>query len=237
MQNEFSTLKFKNGLKDGLPIGLGYLSVSIAFGIKASLVGVPVLITLLISMTSLTSAGQLDGLNVIASCGTLLEIILGQLVINARYFLMSISLSQKTDPTFTTSARIYSSAFITDEIYAVAVSKKNNISKSYFLGLAVLPYFGWALGTLIGALAGNVLPQIISSSLGIGLYAMFIAIIVPPMRKNIGIAFAVLFAISLSCTIYFVPPVKEFLGNFANIVTALICAVVSALLFPLKEEK
>ena len=237
MQNEFSTLKFKNGLKDGLPIGLGYLSVSIAFGIKASLVGVPVLITLLISMTNLTSAGQLDGLNVIASCGTLLEIILGQLVINARYFLMSISLSQKTDPTFTTSARLYTSAFITDEIYAVAVSKKNAISKSYFLGLAVLPYFGWALGTLIGALAGNVLPQIISSSLGIGIYAMFIAIIVPPMRKDVGIAFAVLFAISLSCTIFFLPPVKEFLGNFANIVTALICAVISALFFPLKEDK
>ena len=102
MKNEFSALKFNSGLKDGLPIGLGYLSVSIAFGIKASLLGVPVLITLLISMTNLTSAGQLDGLNVIASCGTLLEIILGQLVINARYFLMSLSLSQKTDQSFTT---------------------------------------------------------------------------------------------------------------------------------------
>ena len=237
MKNNLSTLKFKTGLKDGLPIGLGYLSVSIAFGIKAALAGVPVLVALLISMTNLTSAGQLDGLNIIASAGTLIEIILGQLVINARYFLMSISLSQKTDNSFTTGVRAGASAFITDEIFAVASSKRENIGKTYFFGLALLPYIGWALGTLIGALAGNVLPTVISSSLGIALYAMFIAIIVPPMRREIGVAFAVLFAILVSCIIFFVPPLKEFLGNFATIITALLGAVVASLIFPLKEVK
>lgn len=235
MKNDFSTLKFKNGVKDGLPIGLGYLSVSIAFGINASIAGVPVLVALLISMTNLTSAGQFNGLEIIASAGTLLEIILGQLVINARYFLMSISLSQKTDSSFTPLVRAGASAFITDEIFAVASSKPNNISKSYFFGLAFLPYVGWALGTLIGALAGSVLPTIISSSLGIALYAMFIAIIVPPMKKDIGVLFAVLFAIIVSSTLFFIPQVKEFLGNFATIITALVCAVVASILFPIKE--
>ncbi len=235
MKSDFSTLKFKNGIKDGLPIGLGYLSVSIAFGIKASIVGVPVLVALLISMTNLTSAGQLNGLDIIASAGSLLEIILGQLVINARYFLMSISLSQKTDASFTTPIRAGASVFITDEIYAVASSKPKNFGKSYFFGLALLPYFGWALGTLIGALAGSVLPTVVSSSLGIALYAMFIAIIIPPMKKEGGVLFAVLFAIVLSCVIYFIPQLSNFFGNFSTIVVALIGAIVASVLFPIEE--
>ena len=179
---------FKTGLKDGLPIGLGYLSVSIAFGVQATMAGIPIFMSVFISMTNLTSAGQLAGLTVIAALGTFLEIILTQLVINARYFLMGISLSQKADNSFNLKHRLLCSAFITDEIFAVASAKSSGFSRRYFYGLVLLPYVGWALGTFIGALAGSVLPLQVTNALGIGLYAMFIAIIIPPAVKNRVIA-------------------------------------------------
>lgn len=209
MNNCFSSLKFKNGVKDGLPIGLGYFPVAFAFGVQASILGVPILISLLISMTNLTSAGQLAGLTIVATMGSFIEIIATQLVINSRYFLMSTMLSQKTDDSFTFKHRLLTSTFITDEIFAIAVSKPNNISKNYFYGLALLPYIGWALGTLLGATAGNLLPQRVVLALGIALYAMFIAIIVPPSTKNLGVLFAVLLSASISCLFYYLPILKK----------------------------
>ena len=241
MQKNFSDLKFNHGLKDGLPIGLGYLSVSFAFGVKASLLQVPLLITVLISMTNLTSAGQLAGLEIIACLGTFLEIILTQLIINSRYFLMSITLSQKADDTFTTPKRFLYSAFITDEIFAVAVSKPKPINTKYFLGLVILPYIGWTSGTLLGAIAGSILPEFIANALGIALYAMFIAIIIPPSTKERGVAFAVLLGAGLSCLFYFVPWFNGLSSGISIIITAIVTALISALLFPIKpvnkEEK
>ncbi len=237
MKGDYSTLKFKNGVKDGLPIGLGYLSVSIAFGVKASLAGVPVFVAVMISMTNLTSAGQLAGLEVIASLGTFLEIILTQLVINARYFLMSVSLSQKADQSFTFGSRLLCSAFITDEIFGVAVSKPKTIGKNYFLGLALLPYIGWALGTLIGATLGSVLPTFIASALGIALYAMFIAIIVPPAMTNRGVLFTVVVSVALSCAFYFIPFLQAISSSFATIITAVLTATIAALLFPINDKE
>ena len=227
---------FKNGVKDGLPIGLGYLAVSFAFGVRASLLSVLPLISLLISATNLTSAGQLAGLNIIAAAGTFIEIILIQLVINSRYFLMSISLSQKTDNSFTMSKRLFLSAFITDEIFAVAVAKPKQISAKYFGGLALLPYIGWTSGTIIGALAGNVLPTIIISSLGIALYAMFIAIIIPPSTKNLGVFFSVIIAAAINCAIVYIPFLSFISSNFAVIISAIVTSVVCALIFPVKTE-
>ena len=171
-------LHFRNGIKDGLPIGLGYLSVSFAFGVQASILGIPFYMSLFISMTNLTSAGQLAGLTVIASLGTFLEIILTQLIINSRYFLMSLTLSQKVDNSFSIGQRFFLSAFVTDEIFAVSAGKTGLINKKYFFGLVILPYLGWASGTLFGAIAGSSLPVQITNALGIALYAMFIAIII-----------------------------------------------------------
>lgn len=233
-------LSMKNGIKDGLPIGLGYLSVSFAFGVQASIAGIPLFMSVFISMTNLTSAGQLAGLTVIATLGTILEMILTQLVINARYFLMSITLSQKLDDGFSTGHRFFSSAFITDEIFAVASSKPHLINKKYFYGLVILPYFGWALGTLLGAAAGNVLPTQITNALGIALYAMFIAIIIPPSLKSLGIACTVIFSAGLSSIFYFVPVLKQSIsGGLATIICALVTALVIAVIFPVpqKEER
>lgn len=227
---------FNNGIKDGLPIGLGYLSVSFAFGIKASILGLPAIITLFMSMTNLTSAGQLAGVNIIAVFGSFIEIILTQLVINSRYFIMSLSLSQKTDESFTLKHRILCSAFITDEIFAVAFSKPKKICARYLYGLALLPYFGWATGTITGAILGDVLPPIITSSLSIALYAMFVAIIVPPMTKNKGVCLVVFIALAISCLLYYVPTFSFISGGFSAIISAVISSIIVALIFPVKEK-
>lgn len=234
---EQSPLKFKNGIKDGLPIGLGYLSVSFAFGVQASLLGLPALFSMLISMTNLTSAGQLAGIAVIAALGSVAEIMLVQLVINSRYFLMGVALAQKTDDTFTTGKRLIAAAFITDEIFAVSVSRRQKISFRYFLGLALLPYFGWTLGTVLGAVSGDVLPATVQAALGIALYAMFIAIIFPPAVKSLSVLFTVALAALLSCVCYYVPFIKDNLSSgFAIIICTLVSAAVAAAIFPVKEE-
>lgn len=229
--------EFKKGLHDGFPLGLGYLSVSFAFGVQASLLGVPVLITLLISMTNLTSAGQLAGVSVVAAAGSIIELILIQLVINSRYFLMSLTLTQKLDDSFTFPKRLLTATFITDEIFAVAAAKPYKINVKYFAGLSVLPYIGWALGTLLGALAGDVLPQRIRLALGIALYAMFLAIIVPPAKKSRGVAFTVAIAIVLSCILKYVPYINRISEGFALIIGAVISSFVAAAIFPVYKKK
>lgn len=232
MKNTNAQLNFKYGLKDGLPIGLGYLSVSFAFGVQASILGVPIFMSLFISMTNLTSAGQLAGLTIIAAAGTFLEMILTQLVINARYFLMSITLSQKLDQSFTTAQRFFCSSFITDEIFAIAASKPKMINRKYFYGLVILPYFGWALGTLLGAAAGNILPIEIINALGIALYAMFIAIIIPPSMSVKGVLPAVIIGAGISCLLYYVPLFSALSDGLKTIISAVISAAITALIFP-----
>ncbi len=228
-------LNIKQGLKDGLPIGLGYLSVSFAFGVQASILGVPIFMSVLMSMTNLTSAGQLAGLTVIATLGSILEIILTQLIINARYFLMSITLSQKIDHSFTFSQRLLCSAFITDEIFAVASSKPIKINRKYFYGLIILPYFGWALGTLLGALAGGALPEYITNALGIALYAMFIAIIIPPSIKERGVLVAVAIGAIMSAAFCYIPIFSAIPQGISVIISALVSALICAWIFPKKE--
>ncbi|MBO7345391.1 MAG: AzlC family ABC transporter permease [Clostridia bacterium] len=227
-------LSFKNGIKDGLPIGLGYLSVAFAFGVQASIAGLPFFMSVFISMTNLTSAGQLAGLTVIATLGTILEMILTQLVINARYFLMSITLSQKLDGSFTLGHRLLCSAFVTDEIFAVAVAKPNTLNRVYFYGLVILPYVGWTTGTLLGALAGDILPLFITNSLGIALYAMFIAIIIPPSITNRGVLPAVLFGAGLSCALYYIPFFAGISTGLSVIISAILSAGITAFIFPIK---
>lgn len=229
-------LNFNHGLKDGLPIGLGYLSVSFAFGVSASLLGLPFFMSVLISMTNLTSAGQLAGLNIIVALGSVVEMILTQLVINARYFLMSITLTQKLDDSFSFPHRLFCSAFVTDEIFAVASSKKS-FGRNYFYGLVVLPYVGWAVGTLLGSLAGSILPEFISNALGIALYAMFIAIIIPPSATSKGVFATVALASAISCLLYFVPLFNGVSTGISIIISALVSALIMAFICPVNTQE
>ncbi len=228
-------LTYKNGLKDGIPIMLGYFAVSIAFGVTAVEMGVPEYIAVLISMTNLTSAGQLAGLSVIAVLGTVVEIILTQLVINARYFLMSLTLSQKLDDKFRLLDRFLCAFGITDEIFAVAVSK-NKVSSKYMYGLITLPFLGWTTGTLLGALLGSILPEIIVNALSIALFSMFIAIIIPKAMEDKKVIIVVLISAGLSCLFYFLPIFSELSSGISYIICAVVASLFGAIFLPVKEE-
>lgn len=232
-----SKLKYRHGLRDGLPIGLGYLSVSFGFGISAVGQGVSALASVLISMTNLTSAGQVAGVAVIAAALPLYEMMLTQLIINLRYSLMGLTLTQKLDERFSTLHRMLVSFFITDEIFAVASSKGDSLCPAYMYGLGTVPWIGWSMGTLLGAVAGSLLPSSISSALGIAIYGMFVAIIVPAAKKDRGILFAASFAAIISCALKYIPVFSFITQGFAIIICALAAAAAAAVLFPVKEDK
>ena len=236
MPHGLSPYRYRHGLRDGLPIGLGSLSVSFGFGISAVGEGVRVLEALIISMTNLTSAGQLAGVTVIVTAGTLLEMILTQFVINLRYSLMGITLTQKLDTRCNTPNRLLMSFGLTDEIFAVAASKPMPVGPSYFYGLMTLPYIGWAGGTLLGALAGQILPQQFRAALGIMIYAMFVAIILPPMKRERGVLCVVLIAAALSCCVAYLPFLQWISEGFAIIICAVLAAVIMALVHPIPDE-
>ncbi len=225
---------FGQGVKDGVPIGLGYLSVSFTFGIMAIIAGLYWWEAVLISMTCVTSAGQLAGIQVMISPGRYIEMLVSQLTINVRYSFMSISLSQKVTEKFSGIWRWIFGFMITDEIFAVAVSKPV-VRRSYFAGLSVMPYIGWTLGTLAGALLGDVLPASVMSALGIAIYAMFVAIVVPEMKKSRPVIFVVILAAGLSCIFTYVPVIKEVPSGIAISICAVVAAMIMAIIKPIRE--
>ena len=228
--------KFRKGLIDGLPIGLGYLSVSFAFGIFAVNSGLTATEASLISMTCMTSAGQLAAVPIMTGGGSLLELIVSQIIINLRYSLMSISLSQKLGADVTAADRFAIAFFNTDEIFAVASSQPGTVGKHYLYGLMVAPFFGWTLGTLLGSVAGQVLPEFVRTALGIAIYGMFLAIILPPARKEKPVRIVVLLAIAMSLCFRYLPVLNQLSSGFVIIICAVAASAIGAALFPVREE-
>ena len=227
---------FKMGLRDGLPICLGYFAVSFAFGIFAVSSGLSILEAVLISAFNLTSAGQIAAVPIIACGGGLIELALSQLVINSRYALMSVSLSQRLGGSVKTADRFLIAYANTDEIFAVSVSKEQPVGRKFMFGLILPPFLGWTLGTLLGAFAGNILPAILVCALEIAIYAMFIAIVVPAAKDSGKVAVASLLAVGLSCVFYFVEPIKEHLSKFSIIIIAVAVSAFMALVAPIPDE-
>lgn len=227
-------MKYKTGLKDGIPIGLGYLSVSFTFGIMAIKCGLFPWQALMISMLTLTSAGQLSAISIMVSPGRYFEMFTSQLTINIRYAFMGIVLSQKTDSKFTRFWKWLLAFFITDEIFGVA-STKENVTRSYLLGLSTLPYFGWALGTLLGTLIGSVVPTFIMNALCLAIYGMFIAIITPEAKANKKVLIAVIVATLISIIFFYVPLINSVPSGIAISISAVLGALLCAILFPIKE--
>ena len=226
---------FFKGLRDGIPIALGYLSVSFGFGILCVNLGLSVLVASGISLSNLTSAGQVAGVQIIAAGGTLIEMVLTQLVINLRDSLFAISLSQKLDSSFTTPHRILASFGITDEIFAVSYAQEGKVKPSYMYGVILISATGWVMGTFLGAALGQILPESLSAAMGIMLYGMFLAIFVPPARKDRGVLIAVIAA--AMCSIMFNTVLTFVSGGFAVIISALASAAICAWLFPVAEEE
>ncbi len=228
---------FKKGIVAGLPICFGYFAVSFAFGIFAVNSGLSITEAVLISATNLTSAGQLAAVPIITSGGSMIELAVSQLVINSRYGLMSISLSQKFDDKVTFADKFWIAFSNTDEIFAVNSSQKQPLSKQFMFGLSVMPFIGWTGGTLVGAIAGDVLPEVISNSLQIAIYGMFIAIVVPVAKSDHNTFLCVILSLVLSLAFYYLPVLKEISSGFRIVIVAIIACAIMAYLKPIEVNE
>ena len=216
-QESFNGYTMGEGVKDGLPIGLGYLSVSFTFGILAVSKGLSWLQAGLISLTNITSAGQVAGLGIMTAAGGIIAMIISQIVINLRYSLMGIALSQKADKSMT-------------PLLGVAVSKKHEFGARYFFGLTVLPVIGWVAGTVIGAILGQVFPDFLTNALAIGIYGMFVSIVLPKAKHDKVILGSSVLACILSTLMFYIPFLSEHItSGFAIIIAAVIAALAGVL--------
>lgn len=229
--------EYRTGVRTGLPVGLGYFSVSFGFGAMAVSKGLGVADATLISASNLTSAGQFAGLGVIVDNSGLWLMILTQLIINSRYALMSLALSQRMGEKIGLLPRLLVAFFNTDEIFALAMARTEPLTVPFLLGLGTLPILGWTGGTLCGALAGSILPESIRTALGVMLYGMFIAIVVPPAKKERQILAAVVLALVLSCLFAWVPALAKISAGLSIVICTVAAAAVCAVLFPIKEEE
>lgn len=222
-------------MRHGVPIMLGYLSVSFGFGVLCIQKNLSILAAVGISVTNLTSAGQVAGVGVIAAGGSLIEMILCQLVINLRYSLMSLSLSQKLDSSFTLPHRLLAGYGVTDEIFAVASAQPEPLTPPYMYGLILTPFLGWSTGTLLGAVAGDIMPASVTAALSLMLYGMFIAIIIPPAKKNYKVLIVILLSAALSVVFHYLLPMVS--SGFAIIISALASSVAAAVFFPVSDRE
>ncbi len=227
---------FFRGMRDGLPIGLGYFAVSFAFGIQAAQLLIKPTQAFILSATNLTSAGQVAALTVIESAGTLATMALTQLVINLRYCLMSCSLAQKLDPRTPFFHRFFMAGGVTDEIFGVGISLPGRLSPFSIYGMMVVAIPGWSAGTLFGALAGNIFPATLTNALGMALFAMFVAIVVPVAKHDKRVLLVSLAAILLSCLLAAGHAWLPLSSGMRVIVVTLIVAGVAAVCAPLEEE-
>lgn len=230
------TTEYSAGLRRGLPVGMGYFSVSFGFGAMAVSQGVRAWEAALISLTNLTSAGQFAGLTVIVAAAGLWELVLTQLIINSRYALMSLALGQRMGQEIGLLPRLVIAFFNTDEIFALAMARREKLTVPYLLGLATLPVLGWTIGTLCGGLAGAVLPATIGTALGVMLYGMFVAIVVPAAKADWRIFIAALLAMALSCCLAWIPALARISQGLAIVVCTVAAAAVCAAAFPVDEE-
>ena len=229
--------EYRAGVNRGLPVGMGYFSVSFGFGAMAVSQGLGAWDAALISLTNMTSAGQFAGLTVIVAAASLWEMVLTQLIINSRYALMSLALSQRMGQRIGLLPRLLIAFFNTDEIFALAMSRPEPLTLPYMLGLGTLPILGWTGGTLCGGLAGSVLPVSIRGALGVMLYGLFVAIVVPPARQEKPVLAVVTLAVVLSCLFSWTPGLKDVSAGISIVICTVAAAAVCAVLFPVADEE
>ena len=228
--------EFTAGMRSGMPVCVGYFSVSFGFGAMAVAQGLSVWHAILISATNLTSAGQFAGLTVIAAGAAIIEMILTQLVINSRYALMSLALGQRFGPEVSTGKRLAAAFFNTDEVFALGMAREGKLTASYFLGAGTVAAIGWTAGTAMGAFAGSLLPPMIRAALGVMLYGMFIAIVVPQAREEKPLLLSLVLALVFSCLFTWVPGLNRVSAGLAIVICTVAAATICALVFPVDEE-
>ncbi len=221
----------------GLPVGLGYFSVSFGFGAMAVSQGIRALDATLISAVNLTSAGQFAGLTLIVAMGSLWEMVMTQIVINSRYSLMSLALAQRMGQRIGFLPRLLIAFFNTDEIFALAMADPEPLAVPYLLGLGLLPFLGWTGGTLAGGLAGSALPADIRAALGVMLYGMFIAIVIPPAKQEKAVLVTVILALICSCVFHWADGLKTVSVGVSIVICTVAAAGAAAICFPVEPEE
>ena len=233
---ETNRLCLRNGMKDGLPIALGYFAVSFTLGITARSAGFSALQALLASVTNNASAGEYAAFAIIAAGGTYLEVAVMTLIANARYLLMSCALSQKLAPDTPLRHRLLIAYDVTDEIFGISVARPGKLNPWYTYGAMLVAIPGWGLGTMLGVMMGNILPLRAVSALSVGLYGMFLAIVIPPARHSRVIAGLVAVSFLLSFAVSAWPLLSGISSGVKTIVLTAAISLAAAVLFPVKEE-
>ncbi|MBQ7128472.1 MAG: AzlC family ABC transporter permease [Clostridia bacterium] len=231
---------FLKGLRHSVPIAVGYFAVSFSFGIltaKYMKFGFSAVSSGILSLTNVTSAGQFAAVTAIVGGSGLVEMAILQFIINLRYALMGFSLNQKLPENMSLFQRSVIAFGNTDEIFAVAISDKYPLSFHYMLGLESLPIFGWTAGTVVGFLAGEILPKSVTTALGIALYGMLISIVMPVARQEKSVRTVVLISIALSCLFFYIPLLNVVNSGFAVVICTVLSSSFGAYFFPVKEEE
>lgn len=228
------TTVFLQGVRDGIPVALGYLAVSFSLGIIARNAGLSPLQGFIASFLNNASAGEYAGFTAIAAHAAYTEVALVTLIANARYLLMSCALSQRISPETKSYHRLLIGFDVTDELFGLAVAREGWLPPRYFYGAMSLPLLGWASGTALGIAAGNILPVRAVTALSVALYGMFLAVVIPPSRKSKIVAGLVLVSFLASFAVSKLLPGLSS-GMRTIVLTVALCAA-AAILFPIKED-
>ncbi len=235
--HQTNTSWFLKGMKDGIPISLGYLAVSFTLGIAAKNAGLTAFQAMLTSLTNNASAGEFAGFTLIAANASYLEIAIMMLVANARYLLMSCSLSQKISPNTPLIHRFLIGFDVTDEIFGISISVPGKLTPYYTYGAIVVAMPGWSIGTYLGVVMGNILPSNVVSALSVGLYGMFLAVIIPPARKNKILAILITCSMIASFVCSKLSIFAALSSGMKIIILTVVIAGTAAILFPIKEDE
>ncbi|MBR4157679.1 MAG: AzlC family ABC transporter permease [Oscillospiraceae bacterium] len=228
---------YLKGLRDGIPIMLGYFAVSLALGIAARNAGLSALQAALASLTNNASAGEYVGFTLIAAGASYTEMFVMEAIANARYLLMSTALSQRLSAAVPFVQRLLLGFMVTDEIFGVSISVEGHVRPSYPYGLFTVATFGWTLGTFLGVLLGNILPLRVVSALSVSLYGMFIAIFIPPARKDKVVAVLVVLSFLTSWAFSSFGPFAALSSGLRTIILTVALSLGAALLFPVKDKE
>lgn len=224
-------------MRDGIPIFLGYFAVSFALGIAGRDVGMNAMQAFVMSLTMVASAGQFAAITLIGAGAGVIEMITTTLIVNLRYLLMSCSLTQKLSPDTKFIHRLGLAYCMTDEIFGLSVSVDGFLRPVYTYGITFISVSGWCLGTILGVIAGNILPVIVTNALGVAMYGMFLAIIIPPAKKNHFIGILVAVSMAASGLFSILPYLREISSGFRVIILTLVIAGAAAWLRPIAEEE
>lgn len=228
---------FLRGLRNGIPICAGYFAVSFALGIAARNIGMDWMQSFVMSLTMVASAGEFAAVTLISSAAGVVEMVTTSIIVNLRYFLMSCSLTQKLDPQLPFCHRFLLPYCITDEIFGLSVSVEGYLRPIYSYGITLISVAGWCGGTVLGVLVGNILPEALSSALGVAMYGMFLAIIIPPAKKDHFIGVLVFLSMLMSWLFSVVPVLRDISSGFRIIILTILIAGAAAMIKPVPDEE